>query len=82
MLVVTRKTDESLLIADNIEITVLDVSKDKVKIGISAPKDIKIIRNELIDTQNANKDSAASKVLPKKTVEALLNFNKEDKHNG
>lgn len=78
MLVVTRKTDESLIIADNIEITVLEVSKDKVKIGISAPKDIKIIRNELIDTQNANKASAASKVLPKQTLEALLNYNKED----
>lgn len=82
MLVVTRKTDESLIIADNIEITVLEVSKDKVKIGISAPKDIKIIRNELIDTQNANKASAASKVLPKQTLEALLNHNKEDKHHG
>lgn len=82
MLVVTRKTDESLIIADNIEITVLEVSKDKVKIGISAPKDIKIIRNELIDTQNANKASAASKVLPKQTLEALLNYNKEDKHHG
>ncbi len=68
MLVVTRKVDESLIIADNIE----------VKIGVSAPKDIKIIRNELIDTQNVNKDSAASKELPKKTLEALLNYNKED----
>lgn len=77
MLVVTRKIDESLIIADNIEITVLDVSKDKVKIGVSAPKDIKIIRNELIDTQNVNKDSAGSKELPKKTLEALLNYNKE-----
>ena len=78
MLVVTRKTDESLIIADNIEITVLEVSRDKVKIGVSAPKDIKIIRNELIDTQNVNKDSAESKGLPKHTLEALLNYNKED----
>ncbi|MDE7281780.1 MAG: carbon storage regulator [Ruminiclostridium sp.] len=78
MLVVTRKTDESLIIADNIEITVLEVSRDKVKIGVSAPKDIKIIRNELIDTQNVNKDSAESKELPKQTLEALLNYNKED----
>lgn len=76
MLVVTRKTDESLIIADNIEITVLEVSRDKVKIGVSAPKDIKIIRNELIDTQNANKDSAESKELSKNALEALLNYNK------
>ncbi len=78
MLVVTRKTDESLIIADNIEITVLEVSRDRVKIGISAPKDIKIIRNELIDTQNVNKDSGSSKELGKNAMEALLNFNKED----
>ena len=39
MLVVTRKTDESLTISDNIEITVLEIGKDRVKIGISAPKD-------------------------------------------
>ena len=47
MLVVTRKTEESVIIADNIEVTVLEVSRDRVKLGISAPKDIKIIRNEL-----------------------------------
>ena len=76
MLVVTRKTDESLIIADNIEIMVLEVSKDRVKLGVSAPRDIKIIRNELIDTQNVNKDS--SKALGKDALEALLNYNKED----
>ncbi len=78
MLVVTRKTDESLIIADSIEITVLEVSKDKVKIGVSAPKDIKIIRNELINTQNANKDSESRSGLSKNAMEALLNFTKED----
>ena len=76
MLVVTRKTDESLIIADNIEIMVLEVSKDRVKLGVSAPRDVKIIRNELIDTQNVNKDS--SKALGKDALEALLNYNKED----
>ena len=76
MLVVTRKTDESLKIADNIEIMVLEVSKDRVKLGVSAPRDVKIIRGELIDTQNVNKDS--SKELPKNALEALLNYNKED----
>ena len=76
MLVVTRKTDESLIIADNIEIMVLEVTKDRVKLGVSAPRDVKIIRNELIDTQNVNKDS--SKALGKDAIEALLNYNKED----
>ena len=72
MLVVTRKTDESLTISDNIEITVLEIGKDRVKIGISAPKDVKIIRNELRD---ANKES--SQALPKAAMEALLGMKKD-----
>ncbi len=38
MLVVTRKANESITISDNVEITVLEITKDKVKIGINAPK--------------------------------------------
>ena len=75
MLVVTRKTDESLTISDNIEITVLEIAKDRVKIGISAPKDVKIIRNELKDAQDLKKQS--SEALPKAAMEALLKMKKQ-----
>jgi carbon storage regulator len=71
MLVITRKTDESLLIADNIEVTVLEISKDRVKLGVSAPKDITIIRYELKAAQNANRESA--EVISKDALNALLN---------
>ena len=54
MLVVTRKLDESLIISDNIEITVLEIGKDKVKIGINAPKEVKVIRSELKDARQTN----------------------------
>ena len=74
MLVVTRRTDESLTISDNIEITVLEITKDRVKIGISAPRDVKIIRNELKDAQDMNKQSSAA--LPKAAMEALLGMKK------
>ncbi len=76
MLVVTRKIEESVIIADNIEVTILEVSKDRVKIGIYAPKDVKIIRNELLDTQNINEDS--SREISKETLESLFKFKKED----
>lgn len=76
MLVVTRKTEESVIIAENIEVTILDVSKDRVKIGITAPKDIRIIRNELLDTQEINEDS--SKVPTRETLESLFKFKKEE----
>lgn len=72
MLVVTRKTEESIIIADNIEIVVLEVGKDRVKLGITAPKDIKIIRNELRSAQETNVDS--SKQLTKEALDALLKF--------
>ena len=75
MLVVTRKTEESVIIADNIEITVLEVAKDRVKLGISAPKDIKIIRNELRHAQETNLDS--SQAVSKDALDALLALKKD-----
>ena len=68
MLVVTRKPDESITIDDNIEITVLEISKDKVKIGINAPREVKIFRSELkmlrqTNEQAANASNAAIKQL-------------------
>ncbi len=47
MLILTRKKDESIIIENDIEIKVLDISEGKVKIGIEAPKDIEILRKEL-----------------------------------
>ena len=58
MLVVSRKQNESIQIADNIEITVLEVSKDRVKIGINAPKEVKIVRSELNTLRETNEQSA------------------------
>lgn len=48
MLVLTRKKDEAVVIGDDIEIIVSEISEDKVKIAIKAPKNIKIFRKELI----------------------------------
>ncbi|MBO5378267.1 MAG: carbon storage regulator CsrA [Ruminiclostridium sp.] len=75
MLVVTRKIEESIIIADNIEIVVLEVGKDRVKLGVTAPKDIKIIRNELRKAQDANLDS--SKAVSKAAIDAMLQFKKK-----
>ena len=77
MLVVTRKTEESVIIADNIEITVLEVARDRVKLGISAPKDIKIIRNELRDAQKTNVDSSLA--VSKEALNAFLAMKDEKK---
>jgi carbon storage regulator len=47
MLVLTRKQEESIVIGKDITITILAIDKEKVKIGISAPRDIPVIRKEL-----------------------------------
>lgn len=47
MLVLTRKIDETILLGDDIEITIVEIKGDKVQIGIKAPKNITILRKEL-----------------------------------
>lgn len=76
MLVITRKKDEGFLIGENIKITVVDVSGDRIKIGIDAPKDVKIIRNELYDTEKLNMQAAVHK--PSADILAKLISGKKD----
>jgi carbon storage regulator len=47
MLVLTRKTNQSIMIGDEIEISILSVAGDKVRIGISAPRDVAVFRKEV-----------------------------------
>lgn len=47
MLVLTRKTNQSIMIGDEIEVSVLAVSGDKVRLGISAPRDVPVFRKEV-----------------------------------
>ena len=58
MLILSRRKNESLVIGKNIEITVLEISGSSIKIGITAPKEVKVLRKELIEeVSNINKDS-------------------------
>lgn len=47
MLVLTRKRNQSIMIGDEIEVTVLAVSKDKIRLGITAPREISVFRKEV-----------------------------------
>lgn len=49
MLVLSRKKGEKLLVGEEVEIIVLEIAGDRVKLGISAPKGLKILRAELLD---------------------------------
>jgi carbon storage regulator len=49
MLVLTRKRGEKVLIGDNITVTVTEICADRIRIGIDAPRDIDIVRDELVN---------------------------------
>ena len=58
MLALTRRKGEALIINNNVEIDILEIRGDQVKIGISAPKEVPIYRKEVyLQIQNENKQS-------------------------
>ena len=57
MLILTRKIGESLIIADDVEITVLSVRGNQVKLGVNAPKEIAVHRQEIYERIKAAEDS-------------------------
>ena len=61
MLALSRKKGEALMINNDIEITVLEIKGEQVKIGISAPKKVPVYRKEVyIQIQEANKEASAN----------------------
>jgi carbon storage regulator len=80
MLVLSRKKGESIVIQDQIELTILSVDGDTVKVGISAPKHVDIFRKEVyLSIQEANRESVA----PQQTdlnalIHRLRGVNKND----
>jgi len=56
MLVLSRQRDESIMIGDDVEIIIVDVRGDKVRLGITAPKDIPVHRREIYDAIQREKN--------------------------
>ena len=75
MLVLSRKTNETIKIGDDIEIRILEVKGDTVRIGIEAPKSIDILRGELVlsisesNTEASALDATLFSQLTKKTTD-------------
>jgi carbon storage regulator len=61
MLILTRSLGESLRIGDNIEVKILSVSGNQVRIGISAPKDVEVHREEIYQKIQSQKGTSAER---------------------
>lgn len=79
MLVLTRKPGEKILIGDDIVITVLDARRDGVRIGIEAPKGVKIQRDEVVQAvTEANVAATQVDAAAEDRIKALLGLKKND----
>ena len=75
MLVLTRKKDQTLVIGDNIEITVLEIQGDQIRFGISAPKNIKVYRKEIyLEIQQENQNAARHAFGNPRSLKELINL--------
>lgn len=80
MLVLSRKTNQSIIIGENIEIMIVDIKGDQIKIGINAPKSIKVFRKEVFDDiKNQNKESLLQNPNVLLSAKELFNKGKENK---
>lgn len=71
MLILRRKVNESLTIGEDIKVTVLTADDGKVRLAIEAPKDIPVLRSELLSAMNENRDAAQEQSEPQELLAML-----------
>lgn len=67
MLVLSRQKDESIMVGDDVEITIVDVRGDKVRLGINAPRSISVHRKEVYEAIQREKNEQQSETTPSKS---------------
>ena len=80
MLILSRKIDEKIKIGNDITITLIDVHGDQVKIGVEAPKHVKVFRQEVYNAiQNENNAAVVEKNDSKQAIDAVSVLSKLNK---
>lgn len=79
MLVLSRQRDETIMIGDDVEITIVDIRGDKVRLGITAPRHIQVHRKEVYDAIKRENEQAA-KMKPKDMTDAIERESDARKH--
>jgi carbon storage regulator CsrA len=78
MLILTRKIDQAIIIQGNITVMVLGVERDRVKLGIAAPADVTVLREELVqEAQDPPSPIRPAATKPTLTVRGNLALNPE-----
>lgn len=72
MLILRRKKNESILIGNNIRITIVECGSSGVRLAIEAPKQISVVREELSEAEQMNKASLAPKTSSVKSLQSAL----------
>ena len=80
MLVLSRQRDETIMIGDDVQITVVDIRGDKVRLGITAPRHIQVHRKEVYDAIK-RENEAAAKLTPQDVPEVVDQNEHKDESN-
>jgi carbon storage regulator len=72
MLILTRKIGQSIIIGENVEVKIVSIEEGKVKLGITAPKEVTVLRKELIEVMDENIKAAGVSKEAVKEIEKFI----------
>jgi carbon storage regulator len=77
MLILSRKVDEKIMIGDDITVSIIEIKGDQIRLGVDAPRNVKVFRQEVladIKAENKAASESLSTTLPKIDTAAMLNL--------
>lgn len=77
MLVLTRKKNQKIMIGDDIELTIVDIKNEQIKLGVSAPRHVKVFRKEVYDAIQEENKAATQADISMEKLKTLSNLFKK-----